>query len=167
MTVKLTHDPSGALCASIPFGGCQSLFDKQLAAQTGCGSPESAQRVLRNLLSGLELTTQSPVDDINAAIGALLAMEPQSPLEAELICQALSSSHFATKLLRKSSHGNPESQEQWLKLSMRLMRLYTQQIETLSRWRRQGQQSMVIKHLHVSDNSQAVIGPMSMGANLI
>lgn len=163
MPLKLKKNPNGGpLLPDVPFHFQTDQWEESLAQQTGCGSPESAQRFLKDFLPAMGLSKDSSINDINGALAALIASAPQDPLECQIIAQALVCSHHAMKLVSKAGPDcSTELQQHWMNLATRLMRLNAQQLEAIGKYRRNGEQRLFIERVDISTGGQALIGSIN------
>ena len=105
------------------------------------------------------LDGRSSESTVNQALAYARAIEPKDSLEAMMAVQ-MAAVHSATiamarRLNTSESIEAVDSAERGLS---RLSRAFTQQVETLKRHRSGGQQNVTVKHVHVNDGGQAIIG---------
>jgi len=88
------------------------------------------------------------------------AIGPSDPIEAMLASQITSLNAQGMRYLARA-----ESDENWLchtessiKMAVKLLRLKNETIETLMRYRKKGEQKIVVQHINVSDDARAIIG---------
>jgi len=156
-SLKLTRSERGTLVADIDEQQTLAEWEALFAARLNISSPELAKSLFKQFVSALGLSRNSSLDEVNAALHMLLELKPRDVLEVQLMMQMLSASRQSLDLLGESKKATfPEVRDLYLGLSARLMRLYTKQIEALSKYRRAPQ---VIRIEKVSlENSQAVFG---------
>lgn len=92
---------------------------------------------------------------LNALVAAIAELKPRDPLERRLLVQALLVHHKAAQALIRASqtHWDDEREAQENR-ALKLMRLFSQQMATLQKYRRNGQQTVV----HVVANQAMVAG---------
>ena len=92
---------------------------------------------------------------LNALVTAIAELKPRDPLERRLIAQALLVHHKAAQALVRASqtHWDDEREAQENR-ALKFMRLFSQQMATLQKYRRNGQQTVV----HVVANQAMVAG---------
>jgi len=56
-----------------------------------------------------------------------------------------------------------EGREAYHNRAVKLLRVYTAQIEALTRYRNKAKQTVVVKHVHVHEGGQAIVGSVSQG----
>ena len=85
---------------------------------------------------------------LNALVAAIAELQPRDPLERRLIAQALLVHHKAAQALAKASQTRWDSQrEAQENRALKFMRLFSQQMATLQKYRRNGQQTVVVNHV--------------------
>lgn len=93
----------------------------------------------------------------------LKEMSPKDPTEAMLCSQIIGLNAQGMKYLARA-----EGEENWLchteaavNMAIKLLRLKNETIETLMRYRRKGEQKVVVQHINVTDEARAIIGDVS------
>ena len=85
---------------------------------------------------------------LNALVAAIAELKPRDPLERRLIAQALLVHHKAAQALVRASQTRWDSErEAQENRAMKFMRLFAQQMATLEKYRRNGQQTVVVNHV--------------------
>ena len=96
---------------------------------------------------------------LDAVISALLEIEPRDGLEGMLAVQLVVLHKLAMQYLKTSSTTkDPEMAYYREKQAAKTLRLFRSQLEGLFRYRSRGQQKIIVKHVHVNEGGQAVIG---------
>lgn len=125
---------------------------ERLREQLQTVTPELAEYLAR-----LIATCQpEPVSgDLNGVLAAIGELKPKDPLETLLILQMFLTSRRAG-LAIKYSYKNlmPHEQERQIAIAIRLMRLYTQQMEALRKYRNGSNQTINVNYVHAD---QAVV----------
>lgn len=92
---------------------------------------------------------------LNALVAAVAELRPRDPLERRLLVQALLVHHKAAQALVRASQTRWDSErEAQENRALKFMRLFGQQMATLQKYRRNGQQTVV----HVVANQAVVAG---------
>ena len=97
---------------------------------------------------------------VNAALAMLDELEAQGGAQAMLAGQMVAT-HIAAMscFSRAAIRGHTfEGRELNLKHASKLSGLYARQAETLAKLKRKGQQTVNVRHVHVHDGGQAVVG---------
>ena len=100
---------------------------------------------------------------LSITIQAMQELAPQDPMEGMLCSQIVGlDAQGMQYLTRVESEGN------WLchteaavNMAIKLLRLKNETIETLMRYRRKGEQKVVVQHINVTDDAKAIIGDIS------
>ncbi len=122
------------------------------------------------LLSQLNLMYDDSIsggsaEKINQALSMLDELEPTGGGESMLAAQMVAIHGAAmTCLSRANLSGQTfEGRDLNLRHAERLTRIYAQHLETLLKNRRNGQQKVIVKHVHVNEGGQAIVGNVSHG----
>lgn len=122
------------------------------------------------LLSQLSLMFEDSIrggsaEKINQAISMLDELEPKGGGESMLAAQMVAIHGAAmTCLSRANLSGQSfEGRDLNLRHAERLTRIYAQHFETLAKNRRNGQQKVIVKHVHVNEGGQAIVGNVNHG----
>jgi hypothetical protein len=100
---------------------------------------------------------------INAAVAALIGVNPASELEGMLAAQLLATHYGAMECYRRSMIPNQtfEGRSEALKQAGRLSRTFTALLEAFNRHRGKGQQKVTVEHVHVHAGGQAIVGAVN------
>jgi hypothetical protein len=105
--------------------------------------------------------SEDETEALRLALDTAIAFKPRNPVEALLIPQMAGVHAAAVSALYKAGlQGQPyEIAELYTNRASRLMRLYMQQIEALSKLRGEsGQQRIVVERVNVNAGGQAIVG---------
>jgi len=102
---------------------------------------------------------------MEAAFYLLSEMNPQSVTECLLATQMIGVHHSAVSFLKAANSGQTlEVCEALGRQSVRLMRLFNQQLAVLSKLQGKGaQQKVTVEHVHVNAGGQAIVGAVTSG----
>lgn len=108
--------------------------------------------------------------NLNVQLQSLNDLEPQDVIEARLVAQMTVLHAQGMEYLRKAENSEMLCHlEAYQKVAIKLLRLQNETIDTLMRYRRGGEQRVVVQHVNVSNGGQAVVtGSMEksdLGAN--
>jgi len=103
--------------------------------------------------------------ELNDAAALLEGIAPQDPVEGMLAIQMVATHSAAMRYLRMASldEQTPQKMDWHINRATKLLRTYTAQVEALKRYRSTGRQTMVVKHVHVHEGGQAIVGNVSRG----
>lgn len=97
------------------------------------------------------------------AVLAMHELSPRDALEGMLCSQIVALDAQGMRYLARA-----ESDENWLchteaavNMAIKLLRLKNETIEALTRYRRKGEQKVVVQHIQMNDQSKAIIGDVS------
>lgn len=135
------------------------LFGAALAQATGASDPILAQRLLGQCLHASCTSSSPDMTEVNAVVKAVHALQPQDETEGMLITRLVAlhnqNMHFMAKVLYKNQ--TSEAVDLNINRSTKLTRLYNETLEALMRYRRKGEQKVVVQHVNVSNGGQAVV----------
>ena len=84
----------------------------------------------------------------NGVVAAIAELKPKDPLERRLLVQALLVHHKAAQALVRASQTRWDSEREVQESrAMKFMRLFAQQMAALEKYRRNGQQTVVVNHV--------------------
>ena len=86
-----------------------------------------------------------------------ITLNPSNEIEAALAMQ-LASTHFASMNVLGRLHGNDRRVSSMASAAARLQNAYRGHVEVMMKLRGQAQQSVRVKHVHVHEGGQAVVG---------
>ena len=102
---------------------------------------------------------------MNRALHMLAELNPEGGEEA-MLCAQMVATHIAAMecMQRALLEGQTfDGRELNLKYGAKLLQAYTQQFAALDKKRRGGQQKVIVKHVHVNEGGQAIVGDVSTG----
>jgi hypothetical protein len=99
----------------------------------------------------------SPFD---AVLAGLQEIAPKSAAEAMIAAQLIATHHAAMDCLSRAANQNQSTELRMSNLAMatKLSRTWTALLTALDRHRGKGEQRVTVKHVHVHDGGQAVVG---------
>ncbi len=144
-----------------------ALADKEsLVASFNIPESTPIETVLDQIFGNLLPITQENHEKIEVFLEMLMANNPKTLLEAQLITQILMCHRLCTKMLKKTARESfPEITERYLSMALKLSRNFHKGLETLSKIRRGGKQHIYIEHVTVEKDAQAIIGNVNKGGD--
>lgn len=128
-----------------------------LCKLTGCSgsilSEFLLEETLKSMPKGTDLQKQ-----YNAILQALNEMQPRDAIEAMLCSQAIALYAQGMANLSKSDITLSEHSQWRFNASMKLLRLQQETLEKLEKYRRKGEQKVVVQHVQVNDGGKAIVG---------
>lgn len=96
----------------------------------------------------------------NGALALVHALKPKDAVESMLASQMTGTHMLAMECLRRANHPDQTfvGRDVNLRHAERLMRIYSQQVDTLNKHRGKGQQKVTVEHVTVNEGGQAVVG---------
>jgi hypothetical protein len=121
----------------------------------------SSEVIAGNLmaLGAATIVGKRPVHEkVELIIESLNEFEPADYFEAQLYTKAVALYDQGMNYLSCASTSKLiDHIEKYQKWAVKLLRLHNETIETLTRYRRKGEQKFVVQHVNVSDGGQAVV----------
>lgn len=129
---------------------------------TGTSNLDIAKFIISNTTVPL---AQDKFDDkLNIVLQGFYEMNPSDAIEGMLCSQILALySQGMANLTKANNASSPERAESYMRCSIKLLRLQQETIEKLEKYRRKGQQSVHVEHVHVHPGSQAIVGTVNAG----
>ena len=141
-------------------------------AALGCKTTELALGLLRQIVLVLDPTDTAPkdaetTDRVLARATALIGeLQPTTATEALLAVQMVGAQNAAMHFMHRALLPDqpPEGIDRNVNRAVRLMRLFTEQVEAMSRLKgKGGQQRVVVEHVTVAAGGQAIVGTVIPG----
>lgn len=146
----------------------QKVGAAMIAQAMGIKDGELNNGIIHQLI---QISSQGPTADakgLNFAISIVRAIEPRDHLEALLAVQMaaihIASINFTRKMNHTETIPQLDIQERTVN---KLMRTFTTQMEALRKHRNGGNQRVTVKHVHVHEGGQAIVGNVSHGGGSI
>lgn len=100
---------------------------------------------------------------LNAALQLIYGMKPKDELEGVLATQMAGVHNLAMEFMRRAMHPgqSPEGVSTNTERTVKMLRLFTSQVETLNRYRGKGQQKVTVEHVTVNSGGQAIVGQVN------
>ena len=144
-----------------PVAADGKTFDSVLKDVMGSIDSELAMFIFNRGKNSL--TVDDEVQACSIAIESLAAESPKDVTEARLVLQKNSLFSMGMKYLERSECHNMTPQKEFcMKNAIKLLRLHNETVEALSRYRRGGEQKVLVQHVNISDGSQGIINNGSM-----
>lgn len=145
-------------------------FKAKLSAALGCKTSETALALLEQVMALEHPTTTMDPARINTiwmnAIAMLAELQPTTATEAMLAVQMVASHRAAMMFLTNATKPEDsfDGRDRNVLRALRLMRLFTEQVEAMSKLKgKGGQQRVVVEHVTVAAGGQAIVGAVMPG----
>jgi hypothetical protein len=101
----------------------------------------------------------------NYALSILDGIRPQDEIEGMLATQMIGVHNMAMETMSRAmlSEQSFEGKQANVNQATKMLRTFTAQMEALKKYRTGGQQKMIVKHVHVNEGGQAIVGPVNQG----
>ncbi len=119
-----------------------------------------AAQVLQTVWTGTNLSAEDTHKAKTAALLTLAGMKPSDDVEGQMVAQMVATHHATMECFRRAMIPEQgfDARFQNLAFANKLTRAYTQQVESLQRYRGKGQQKVTVEHVHVHAGGQAIVG---------
>ncbi|WP_267359083.1 MULTISPECIES: hypothetical protein [unclassified Methylobacterium] len=166
VTVSLRRTGAGTLDLDSPHDDPQGWLIR-LGDAFGTRSEAFAVGQLNHLLGMVRPDERTPEIEANTMLAAVEAVRPENELEGMLAVQMAATHRLAMECLQRSAvAATPEEMKANGNLASKLLRTYTAQIEALAKVRRGGAQKVTVKHVHVHEGGQAIVGNVDANGRL-
>ena len=158
--------------ASLSGGNNQErndLIHASLSLATGARSSLFGNMLIDSCVAASGLVKNSKrkaeINSLNAILDTLYAMKPNDEIEGMLITRLIALHFQITKQMQALNLNGltPEQVDSLINRSTKLTRLYNETVDTLSRYRRKGEQKVVVQHVNVNNGGQAMVGNFQSG----
>ena len=163
LVVEETEDGGSILTLKCENEGLEKLH---LLDSVGLASAHAANMLIDQLVllyhSDFEQLKSSR---INRAFAMLAELKPDGADETMLSAQMVGTHIAAMECLKRAMLPNQtfEGRELNWKYASKFTEIYAKQFAALDKKRRGGQQKVVVKHVHVNEGGQAIVGDVSTG----
>ena len=145
---------------------CEVQLTSPLAFEqsSGCKQESAGFELLETALHAFSCDTTDFAEfekQGNNLMGLMSELQPQDGFEGMLISQMAVIHKQAMNCFRKTTGYKSSDADMHFNLQnqgIKLMRLYSQQVEALDKHRRKGNQKMIVEHVHVHRGGQAIVG---------
>lgn len=119
---------------------------------------------IRHLINAVSATGKGDMRELNHAISLVASIEPRDQLETMLAIQ-MAAVHISAmgEVRRLKTADTIERLDIHERTANKLMRTFTSQMEALRKHRNGGNQNVIVKHVHVHEGGQAIVGNVSHG----
>lgn len=148
----------------------KDLINAGACFATGAKSSTFGTMLLNSCLSagGLKLDKMKKNEAeevLNAILDTLHSLKPSDEIEGMLITRLISINFLISNSMNLSVIENQsiDGQELYINRYSKLMRLFNETLETLMRYKRKGEQKVIVQHVNVNDGGRAVVGNFEAG----
>ena len=120
--------------------------------------------LLAQAVGAFEPPAGKSVEPVEVTLQLFKELQPSNALEAMFVSQLAACHSHCTKMFKRASKAlSEDNQIKYLQISERLMRCFATSVTALEKYRRGGQQSVVVEHVHVNAGGQAIVGNITRG----
>ncbi len=168
LTYEQDHDPKSGqtnVRPQLDIGQSTIKDDALLSQATLCAAFGSANSAYLAMASNQVINAQfsgqckDAASLATATVGALVSMNPQDIIEGQLCSRLLVLANQYNEYMRRAAlpDQSTDGAERNINRATKLMRLYNETLDTLSKYRRKGEQRVVVQHVNVNNGGQAVV----------
>ena len=161
---------ASAITRSSDHQAAGDTFKDMLSGALGCKTSETALALLGQVMALEHPTTTMEPERINTirmnAIAVLGELQPATATEAMLAAQMVGTHRAAMMFLKNATKPDDtfDGRDRNVLRALRLMRLFTEQIEAMSKLKgKSGQQRVVVEHVTVAAGGRAIVGAVIPG----
>jgi len=134
------------------------LFSATLYAITGSTSPEYGRLLFAQMLAG-QFGSEDGSAFANAINGALLSMAPADITEGHLCARLMVLNNQILEYLARAASPTQtvEGRDLNLNRAVKLTRVYNESLDALNKYRRKGEQRVVVQYVNVNNGGQAIV----------
>ena len=131
-----------------------NLDEHPMNKAMGCKDLELAKELFLASFSAIASTVIDLETAMNVILQSINDSKPRDAMEARLAAQATLAYHHGLKNLEKSANaGTLGHIESYSNLAIKLMRVHNETVEVLGRYRRGGEQKVVVQHTVVAEKA--------------
>jgi hypothetical protein len=147
------------------LNGREKISQMEIALHAATGAIDEDLAIILyaqcSMAAGLDsmINSKTQVTAPNIILSSLTALRPQDELEGMLITRMISL-HFQSMkyLIMAGKEGQPaQGIDININRSTKLMRMFNESVEALNRYRRKGEQRVVVQHMQVNDGGKAIV----------
>lgn len=150
----------------------QCLVNATFCAATGAKNVTFATRLFTTCAPATGLMDRNKPEELvknsDAVLDALYSIKPQDEIEGMLVTKLIALHFQGMNYLALSSDKNasPQQKEIHLNRATKLIRLYNETLEAFTRYRRKGEQKVLVQHVNVEQGGQAICGNVQAGGGV-
>lgn len=130
---------------------------------TATNDDQLSEEIVRRVLYAMP-NSESLEERVNVVFQALADCASKDSTEAKLCAQSTALYAQGMQYISKAENASLMCHvEFYMKFAIKLLRLHNETIEALSKYRRGGEQRVVVQHVQVNDGGQAIVGSVLNG----
>ena len=147
------------------------LYEVNMLEALGTPDSDLQNRLLDQVIQTVKGTVSNDgfdndkvVSAYNHTMAILSGIQPQDELEAMLAVQMIGVHNMAMDYMGKATRTDRvDFMSSYMNVATKSLRTFAAQMEALKKYRTGGQQKMVVKHVHVNEGGQAIVGTVNQG----
>jgi hypothetical protein len=172
--LKCTHNGEGFVLGTVSRKGSDQdkndLIHAGVCLATGAKSSIFGTMLLKSCVNagGFNFDKMGKEESeriFHAILDALHSLKPSDEIEGMLITRLIAL-HFQIQkhmIILSSQSLTVEQVDSCINRSTKLTRLYNETLEALMRYRRKGEQKVIVQHVNVNDGGRAIVGNFEGG----
>ncbi len=167
--IKCVQNGNGLMIKTLSDRGSdqdkKDLIHAGLCMATGAKSADFGIMLLSSCLNagGLNLDKMKKNEaekTINTILDVLHSLKPSDEIEGMLVTKLISINFQISKFMNLSVTENQsiDGEELYINRSIKLSRLFNETLEALMRYRRKGEQKVIVQYVNVNDGGRAIVG---------
>lgn len=158
MKIIMEGDNVKSAAYKAPYDSMDRPFTSIVKDLTGTADEDIAHELFERAALALP-KDKSHVSKFNTILQALADGCPKDSIEAKLTLQSTALYSQGMNYLCRAEHSqNLEYSDFYLKSAIKLLRLHNETLEALCKYRRGGEQRVVVQHVQVNQGGQAIVG---------
>lgn len=158
MKITIEGDNVKSAIFKAPYDSMERPFTSIVKDLTGTADEDIAHELFERAALALP-KDKSHVSRFNTILQALADSSPKDSIEAKLTLQSTALYSQGMNYLCRAEHAkNLEHSDFYLKSAIKLLRLHNETLEGLCKYRRGGEQRVVVQHVQVNQGGQAIVG---------
>lgn len=134
----------------------------QISQSVGISYMAAANLLSQALKISIPMPNTTPTPEWDYISAVFSSFEPKNIQEAMLAVQMVGVHYQATELFSKAAkYDSITIKEEYLRLALKMSRLFATQLETLKKIRSKGEQRVIVEHVHVHNGGQAIVGQIA------
>jgi hypothetical protein len=136
---------------------------RALAESTGTGDYLLSQKLIMQLIAMLPNCVKGQEDEINASVAMLRGISPKDEIEGALAVQMVAVHEALVEMFKRLfiEGQTAEGVSECINRTTKLAKIYTMQMDALTKYRNRGGQKITVQHVQVNNGGRAVVGNLN------
>ncbi len=156
-------EPGSTKLVEVSEDGSSTNFGTDIV-NFGFSSPEFVNGLLKQVVNIASKGQMADEEAIAFETSIIVGAQPRDELESMLVAHMAAIHNATMTFSRRLSHvENIPQQDSAERALNKLARTYALQLQALQKYRSGGKHSMVVRHVHVNEGGQAIVGNVEAG----